>query len=196
VKGPVYWHPALYALAMKRLYGTAGFRARYAVVAEQIPAGAEVVDLCAGDGHLRHFLKADCRYTAVDMNADFVARLKRAGVDAMTADLRSVIPTADVVVMMAALYHFSPDHHALVKRALGAARRRFILAEPVENVTASSVGFIRRLSAWASDPGDGTSDKRLGSAELEALLEAVPGGRVVHRAREWVLVWDRDPPAR
>jgi hypothetical protein len=109
----------------------------------------------------------------------------------MVADLRRTIPKGDCVVMMASLYHFMPDHAALVRRCLDAASRRLVLTEPVENVTASSNAVIQRVSAWASDPGDGTSQQRMTKQDLEHLLQDVPGGRVVHRAREWVLVWDK-----
>lgn len=190
MRGPVYWHPALYAAAMKRLYGRDGFAERYTEVARHIPPGTEVVDLCAGDGLLRHHLDPSCHYTAVDMNAPFMRKLRAAGVDAVVADLNGPLPTADVVVMMAALYHFMPNHVDVVRRARAAARQRFILTEPVENVAASRSGLLRRVASWASDPGNGTSAQRLGIADLESVLEAVPGGRVVHRAREWVLVWD------
>ncbi len=191
MKGPVYWHPALYQLAMRRLYGPQGFHERYRVVAQQVPPGCDVVDLCAGDGLLRHHLPPGTAYLAVDINAAFLDGLRKQGVPTMVADLRRAIPKGDCVVMMASLYHFMPDHAALVRRCLDAASRRLVLTEPVENVTASSNAVIQRVSAWASDPGDGTSQQRMTKQDLEQLLQDVPGGRVVHRAREWVLVWDK-----
>jgi trans-aconitate methyltransferase len=160
------------------------------MVASLIPEGSEVVDLCAGDGELRRHLPESTRYTAVDMNVPFLRHLRRRGVDTVVADLRATIPTGDVVVMMASLYHFVPDHVALVKRAKGAARKRFILTEPVENVTASRHALISKAAAFASDPGDGTSHARLGVDDLQQLLRDVPGGSVTHRTREWVMVWD------
>jgi hypothetical protein len=176
---------------MRRLYGARGFDERYQVVAAQVPAGCDVVDLCAGDGRLRNYLPRGTPYTAVDLNASFLRRLSEQGVNTVVANLRDTVPAGSCVVMMAALYHFKPDHAALVRRALAASSRRFILTEPVTNVTNSAPAFLRRISAWVSDPGDGTSDRRLTSADLEQLLVDVPGGRIVHRAREWVMVWDK-----
>ena len=195
MRGPVYWHPAVYQLAMRRLYGAAGFAERYRAVAQQVPPGADVVDLCAGDGLLRHHLPPGTPYLAVDMNTTVLRALQKDGVPTMTADLRRTVPRGDCIIMMASLYHFAPDQAAMVRRCLDAAGRRLILTEPVENVTASRNPLIARLSGWISDPGDGSSHQRLGPADLEKLLEEVPGGRVVHRAREWVLVWDKAPVA-
>jgi hypothetical protein len=187
----VYWHPALYEGAMRVLYGARGACERYEVVAALIEPGTEVVDLCAGDGRLRHFLPPDVRYLAVDMNDGFLRRLRRLGVTTVKTDLRRSIPTGDIVVMMTALYHFIPDHVGFVRRAVLAARRRFILTEPMNNVTASRFPFLSSISAWASDPGDGSSARRLDDVALSELLGQVPGGRVVHRARDCVMVWDR-----
>ena len=80
MKGPVYWHPALYQLAMRRLYGAQGFQQRYRVVAQQVPPGCDVVDLCAGDGLLRHHLPPGTEYLAVDINAAFLDGLRKQGV--------------------------------------------------------------------------------------------------------------------
>ena len=191
MKGPVYWHPWLYEQAMRRLYGARGFDERYEAVASQIPPGADVVDLCAGDGRLRHYLPKGTPYTAVDLNAAFLRRLSGDGVKTVVANLRETIPQGGCVVMMAALYHFVPDHAALVRRAIAAASQRFILTEPVTNVTNSGPALLARVSAWVSDPGDGSGDQRLTTADLEQLLGDVPGGTVTHRSREWVMVWDR-----
>ncbi|MEW5849762.1 MAG: class I SAM-dependent methyltransferase [Myxococcota bacterium] len=191
MRGPVYWHPALYKLAMRRLYGKSGFEERYRVVAAHVPPGSDVIDLCAGDGRLRRYLPPGTPYLAVDTNEVFLRKLWRQGVATLHADLRRQLPCGGTVVMMASLYHFMPEHVEMVRRALQAATRRLILTEPVENVTASRVGPLARLSAWISDPGDGSSRGRLNGDDLSALLAAVPGGRVVHKAREWVLVWDK-----
>ncbi|MBI5493621.1 MAG: hypothetical protein HY904_01260 [Deltaproteobacteria bacterium] len=191
MKGPVYWHPWLYQSAMRLLYGAHGYHERYRVVAAQVPPGCDVVDLCAGDGRLRSYLPPGTRYLAVDQNPLLLRPLQASGVPTLVANLRESVPAGGCVVMMASLYHFMPQQADLVRRCLAAAGRRFILTEPVENVTASRSGIISRLSAWASDPGDGTSGQRMVAADLERLLADVPGGRVVHRAREWVLTWDR-----
>ena len=75
MRGPVYWHPRLYEAAMRALYGRAGFAERYRAVASLIPAGTDVVDLCAGDGRLRHYLPPGTPYLAVDINEPFLDML-------------------------------------------------------------------------------------------------------------------------
>ena len=196
MKGPVYWHPWLYRRVMTRLYGQIGYEERYRVVAKEVPPDCDVVDLCAGDGRLRHYLPGSVRYTAVDMNEGFLRDLQRQGVATVAANLRQTIPPGACVVMMAALYHFMPNHIALVRRAIEAASDRFILTEPVENVTSAGGSLRARIGAWASDPGDGSGGQRLCAADLEQLLRDVPGGRIAHRAREWVMVWDKRPTSQ
>src|SRR5215510_2482352 len=48
---PLYWSPWVYRLVMRALYGRA-YDERYRVVADLVPNGSHVVDLCCGCGYL------------------------------------------------------------------------------------------------------------------------------------------------
>lgn len=149
-----------YELLMVALYGR-HYRARMAAVAEQVPAGASVLELCCGPGTLyeRYLRERAAGYIGVDVNERFIARLMRRGVDARRVDLAhgcEPLPAVDVVIMQARLYHFLPHPEVVVARMLAAARERVVIAEPVRNLATSDVAVVRWLGRRAADPGVGT----------------------------------------
>jgi SAM-dependent methyltransferase len=180
-----------YELLMVALYGRY-YRSRMVAVAEQVPVGASVLELCCGPGTLyeRYLRKRAASYIGVDVNERFVARLMRRGVDARRFDLAhgsEPLPAVDVVIMQASLYHFLPDPEAVVTRMLAAARERVVIAEPVRNLATSDVAAVRWLGRRAADPGVGPHQERFTEATLDRLMDRyrerviaaflVPGGR-------------------
>ena len=187
----VYRSAAGYELLMRVLYGR-HYAARMRAVADEVPAGASVLECCCGPGTLyqRHLRGRVGEYVGVDVNPRFVARLRRRGVDARRLDLSAAVlelPRADVVILQASLYHFLPDAERIVDRLLGAADQRVIVSEPVRNLASSRVPLLARLGARATDPGVGEHAERFTEASLAALMEryrervlkafAIPGGR-------------------
>ncbi|MDQ6745631.1 MAG: class I SAM-dependent methyltransferase [Actinomycetota bacterium] len=180
-----------YEWLMRALYGR-HYGARMRMVAERVPDGASVLELCCGPGtlYLRHLQGRVSGYTGLDVNAGFVARLRARGVDARVVDLTvpvEPLPTADVAIIQASLYHFLPDAAALLERMLVAARRRVIVAEPVRNLTSSRITVVAGLGRRGADPGVGGHAQRFDESSLAALMEryrdrteetlAIPGGR-------------------
>lgn len=180
-----------YESLMRALYGR-HYGARMRMVAERVPDGAAVLELCCGPGtlYLRHLRGRVSRYTGLDVNAGFVSRLQERGVDARVVDLTNAgepLPTADVVIIQASLYHFLPDAAALLERMLGAARRRVIVAEPVRNLASSRITVVAGLGRRGADPGVGGHAQRFDESSLAELMEryrdrteesvAIPGGR-------------------
>jgi SAM-dependent methyltransferase len=180
-----------YELLMRVLYGR-HYAARMSVVAEQVPAGASVLELCCGPGtlYLHHLRDRAGSYIGVDVNERFVAALRRRGVDARQLDLAGAaepLPAADVVIMQASLYHFLPEAGALVDRMLAAARDRVIVSEPVRNLASSDLPGVALLGRRAADPGVGAHADRFTEATLDELMARyrertlaafpIPGGR-------------------
>jgi SAM-dependent methyltransferase len=180
-----------YELVMRVLYGR-HYAARMAAVADQVPAGASVLELCCGPGTLyRRYLRARAgSYIGVDVNERFVGALQSRGVDARRMDLahgREPLPAADVAIIQASLYHFLPDASAIVDRMLAAARDRVIVSEPVRNLATSSLPIVSRLGRRAADPGIGGHADRFTEATFDALMQRyreraqaaflIPGGR-------------------
>ena len=112
---------------MAVLYGRY-YRARSRSVAELVPRGASVLELCCGPGtlYLGHLRAKGVRYRGLDLNPAFVAALRRRGADAEVRDVGAAepLPPADVVLIQASLYHFLPDARAVVDRMRAAARDR------------------------------------------------------------------------
>lgn len=183
-----------YELLMRVLYAH-HYYARMRVVAEHVPAGSSVLELCCGPGTLyrRHLRDRASAYVGLDVNERFVATLRRRGVDARRVDLSPArpgeelpqtdrapprpaegaapLPRADVVIMQASLYHFLPDAGPIVARMLAAATDRVIISEPIRNLTTSGVPGVARLGSHAADPGVGGHAERFTEATLDRLME-------------------------
>lgn len=165
----IYRSASLYELAMFLLYGR-HYNSRYRAIAELIPAGTSVLDLCCGPALLYHrYLRdRDVEYTGLDINANFIARLIRRGGRGQVWDLRGeqALPPADYVIMQASLYHFLPDATDIVDRMLQAARKRVIIAEPVRNLATSESRFLSLLGRRFTNPGSGEPGLRYTEASL------------------------------
>ena len=190
----VYRNPLLYESLMIALYGR-HYPARFRVIAELIPAGSRVLELCCGPGILfRRYLKAKgVDYTGLDINARFIAELRRRAGRGLVWDLHSnqPLPPADVVVMQASLYQFLPDPEPVVRRMLAAAEAQVIIAEPIRNLSDSPIPnpggqrpALHRRRAWCqadavhrADPGGVLRSPRADS-QPEVPHPGRPGSRL------------------
>jgi len=180
-----------YEVLMRALYGR-HYADRMRAVAEQVPAGPSVLELCCGPATLyRRYLRGRAgAYIGLDVNERFVTRLARHGIDARRVDLAAstaALPEADVAIMQASLYHFLPEAGPIIERMLVAARQLVVISEPVRNLASSSLPLIGQLGRRAADPGVGGHGGRFTEATLDALMEhyrdrvtaafLIPGGR-------------------
>jgi SAM-dependent methyltransferase len=165
----IYRNASVYELAMLLLYGR-HYTSRYSAIAELIPPGSSVLDLCCGPALLYHrYLRAKAvQYTGLDINANFIGRLIRRGGSGQVWDLRSeeALPSADYVIMQASLYHFLPEASPVVDRMLQAARTRVILAEPIRNLATSDSRLLSLLGRLFTNPGVGEHSLRFTEASL------------------------------
>jgi SAM-dependent methyltransferase len=202
----IYRSAVGYELLMRALYGR-HYADRMRAIATEVPPGSSVLELCCGPATLyRRFLHGrTSRYLGVDVNPGFVAALRRRGVDALQLDLAAEdrpLPSADVVIIQASLYHFLPRAERVVDRMLAAARDRVIVSEPVRNLASSDVAIVRIVGRRASDPGTGGHARRFDDRSLDAFMAryrgqilktfAIPGGR----ERVYVLEASRCGPDR
>jgi SAM-dependent methyltransferase len=175
---------------MLALYGR-HYGARYRVLAELVPAGASVLDVCCGPGALfdRYLRPKGVEYTGLDINPGFVARVVQLGGRGHVQDARddAPLPRADIVIMQASLYQFLPDVVPVVDRMRRAAGSRVIVAEPIRNLAASRAPGLAALAARFTDPGQGAQPRRFDEASLDAFFRTlepsptrsflIPGGR-------------------
>jgi SAM-dependent methyltransferase len=166
----IYRSSSLYELAMLALYGR-HYGSRYRAIAELVPNGSSVLDLCCGPALLYHrYLRPkSVRYTGLDVNAKFIDRLTRRGASGQVRDLRSeeALPEADYVIMQASLYHFLPDPSPVMDRMLRAARRQVIVSEPIRNLSSSDSRLLALVGKLLTDPGVGNHSQRFNEASLD-----------------------------
>jgi SAM-dependent methyltransferase len=174
-KSFIYKSTFVYELAMLVLYGR-HYPSRYRAIAELIPDGSSVLDLCCGPALLyhRHLSSKAVQYTGLDINEKFVDQLIRRGANGRVWDLRSSepLPSADYVIMQASLYHFLPEASPIVNRMLLAARNQVIIAEPIRNLTSSHSGLLSFLGRLFTNPGSAEQPLRFTEASLADFFSA------------------------
>jgi ubiquinone/menaquinone biosynthesis C-methylase UbiE len=98
---------------MRALYGR-HYGARMRAVAEEVPRGVSVVELCCGPGtlYLRYLQGRVGGHVGLDVSPRFVHRLRQRGVDARVLDLSDAsgepLPDADVAILRPAFTTSSP----------------------------------------------------------------------------------------
>ena len=175
---------------MRVLYGR-HYGSRFQAIAQLIPDGASVLDLCCGPArlYLRYLKPKSVRYVGLDINEKFIARLNHEGGTGELWDVHSArpLPEADYVVMQASLYYFLPDPSAVVDRMLQAARKNVIVAEPIRNLSDSRIPLLALFARAQTDAGGGSPAGRFTETSLDAFFEEyarqvsrsflIPGGR-------------------
>ena len=170
----IYRNALIYESAMRVLYGR-GYGDRDRALAQLIPEGSSVLDLCCGPATLfsRYLKQKRVRYTGLDINAGFVARLLSNGGVGIVWNLEEdrPLPRAEYVIMQASLYHFLPTASPVVERMLAAAERQVLIAEPIRNVVDSRLAIVAALARKFANPGTGDQPHRFDEARLDGLLE-------------------------
>ena len=149
--GLIYSTPWIYEVVLWFLYRNS-IMDRFNAVADEIEIGDVVVDLCAGTSLLHEVLSdKSVYYKAYDINPVFVKVLRSKGIDAHCCDVeRMDIPSADIITMSSALYHFYPNCQQFIERMCMNARKKVILVEPVNNHSNSSFHLWGEFARWMS----------------------------------------------
>lgn len=195
--GFLYQHPRIYDLALYGLYRGAPHD-RFRRVADEIPEGASVVDLCAGTGFLHNQLRdKNVRYLALDINPTLVAHLQKSGIDARVFDVSSdVIPQADIVTMCSSLYHFHPHCADIIQRMRTAARHKVVILEPVHNAVHSRFRFVRWLGEQAGKVNGKVNAFYFSPDTFQYLTQTQPGFRDLQPTgggRDMLAIFDSAP---
>jgi len=169
-KSLLYKNAAVYNLVMRLLYGR-HYASRCTRISQLIPAGSTVLDLCCGSAVLyhRHLRQKSVAYTGLDINPRFVKALEERGIPGILWDVRSnaALPGADFVVMQASLYHFFPNASRVIDRMLEAARKKVIIAEPIQNLATSKLPIISAIAGRLSGPVVSSIPQRFTEATLD-----------------------------
>ena len=128
---------------------------RFRAVAEWVPDGAEVLDVCCGDGALLEHLPANVRYRGLDRSAAFLRTARQRGRPVEWFDACSQsLPKSEVVVCQVSLYQFYPRAEQMLARLFEAATRRLIVSESVWSLTRSKLPLVAPVIAWAMRAND------------------------------------------
>ena len=155
MRSPLYWHPVIYQIFMRLLYGT-HFQDRYKAIADLIPSFSDVMELCMGDGYLyRNYLRQKkVKYLGLDINETFVRQAGRRGITARIHDLiTDPLPSHDYLILQGSLYQFIPHESQIVQKALNASRRMLVVAEPVKNLSSGRNRVVSLIAAYSANPG-------------------------------------------
>ena len=171
----IYKSTAIYELIMLALYGR-HYPSRYRAIAELIPPGSNVLELCCGPSILfRRYLKPKrVQYTGIDLNEKFVRQVIRCGGTGLLMDLREdqPLPAADYVIMQGSLFHFLPDASRIINRISQAARKQVIIAEPVRNFASCRWRPLAWVAAHLTNPGVGPQSSRFTEESLNHLFSS------------------------
>jgi hypothetical protein len=153
----LYKNVFLYSLAMRLLYRNY-YTARYREVANLIPWGCTVVDVCSGDCYLyRKYLSPKCvRYIGLDNSPQFVKSAQILGVNCRLFDARTdELPFGDILIMQGSLYQFLPRPDAILKKIILAAQSKAIIAEPIKNMSSSNNTLFAVIAKYLTRPNGG-----------------------------------------
>jgi hypothetical protein len=184
MKSPIYWHPLIYNAAMRYAYGK-HFLGRYFAVANLVPDGVSVHEICAGNFYLflRGLRGRNVDYTGSDLNRGFVRAARGRGIEARCINvLRDPIPCADIIVMHGSLYQFMPRHAEVVDAMIAASRLSTIVAEPIVNFSTSSNALLAFLARRLTDPGSGPKPERFTEKWLDDFMYGRYRERIEHTA--------------
>lgn len=147
---------------------------RFRAVAEWVPDGAEVLDVCCGDGSLVDHLPRNVSYRGLDCSRAFLRTARRRGRPVERFDVCSEsLPKSEVVICQVSLYQFYPLVDQMLARLFEAATQRLIVSESVWSLTRSKLPLVAPLIAWAmraNDLSDGYF--RFTPEELDRLFAA------------------------
>ncbi|MFZ4700243.1 MAG: methionine biosynthesis protein MetW [Candidatus Methylumidiphilus sp.] len=147
---------------------------RFRAVAEWVPDGAEVLDVCCGDGSLVNHLPPTVSYRGLDRSSVFIRNAQKRGRTVEWFDVCSErLPKAEIVICQVSLYQFYPLLEQTLERRFDAATQRLIVSESVWSLTRSKIPLVPPLIAWAmrtNDLSDGYF--RFTPEELDRLFAA------------------------
>lgn len=189
MKGFMYWHPKLYSITMKFLYGKEMYNKRYECMAKECK-GMSILDVGCADCHLSDYFPKE-KYIGVDINERFIKISIKKGLNAKILDvLKNDIPHAECIMISGILHQLYPNHEKLIKKAMANASKRVVICEPTTHIASSKNSFISKIARIINDPGYGSPKKRLNKKELFALYRKYKARKVYEIGRDSFAVFD------
>jgi len=164
---------------MRFLYG-ANYEARLKSIANEIPRGSKVLDVCCGDCAIfKSELKGRNEYLGIDSNPYFISGAIEKSVNVTGLDVsREDLPKSEIVIMLSSLYQFIPYHKEIVDKMLRSAEKRVIISEPVRNLASSKNPFISFIARYSVNPGSGNKKHRFNERTLIHFFKKNYGNKI------------------
>ena len=188
----IYSSPPLLGLMLRIKYGRF-YHLRLKKVAQEVPEGSRVIDLCCGDCaiYFRHLRKKRVEYLGIEINPRMARIMREKGVRVISSDVRSYdIPPCDVLLCLASLYQFSNEAANVIGSAQQMARK-IILLEPVENLACSGNPLVASIAARMTDFGEGPVSFRFQEDELIKMWCNVGFSTIERVGPELMGIWNR-----
>jgi len=183
MKGFVYWHPLLYTITMKILYGRKMYKKRYECMARE-SKGMFVVDVGCADCHLAEYIAKD-KYLGIDINEKFLKSAKKKGIRVKLVNVsKQNLPKAECIVISGILHQLYPNHELLIKKALSRASKRVVICEPIRHLASSKNTFIAKIARMINNPGYGSPKKRLNKKELFQIYKKYNAKKIYEVGRD------------
>lgn len=169
----------------------------FQAVAEWIPDGAKVLDVCCGDGRLTDYLPSSVDYRGLDQSPVMVNAGRQQGRDINEFDLRQDnLPQLQIIVCQVSLFQFHPKEKEVLARLFEAAQQRLIITESVFSLTQSRWSWISSIVAWGTRVDDMSDTHFRFTPETLAELFLPYKENLQHNAeicggRDWIYILDK-----
>ncbi|MFH1069955.1 MAG: methionine biosynthesis protein MetW [Candidatus Glassbacteria bacterium] len=186
MRGLVYLHPLIYRTFMRIIY-RGQFELRYKKIAELIPDGSVVNDICCGDGYIysKYLRSKKVSYHGFDNNPSFIRWLRANGIKSSLLDIyHDPLPSGDILLLQASLYQFIPEHESLLKKLLASIHKKIIISEPITNLSSNKSRLISKFAQWMSATEKGPCRERFDREKLMELFAKFGASEVINCGRD------------
>lgn len=154
-KSFVYKNIYIYRFILNVLY-SGDYRNRFVDIITCLETPKTVVELCFGDIYIaKYCADNNIDWCGFDLNESFVRYAQGLGYKAELADLMQLkdLPQCEACLMQGSLYHFH-DKLDFIFNLVFASTKRFIISEPIKNISSSS-GLLGRIARVSANAGNG-----------------------------------------
>jgi len=135
-------------------------------VIKYISENESVLELCAGYGEFKNYLKSN-DYAGIELNKNFVDYGKKKGYKLIQGNILDIeFPKSDVIVMFSSFYHFIDCSDSLIKK-MKESSKKIIICEGYKCLTSSKSNILSKIGILLTKSTADTANKRWSEEELK-----------------------------
>gem|GEM_PF-5254834 len=191
---PIYWNLHFYRMVIRFLYwlARADMDEEYRLISKL--ADGEVLEVCCGDAYLSRFVDKS-KYVGMDMNSYFAEKLRRKGLNIVTADItRDKVSSAENIIMIISLYHFLTSEVSpleIIQKLRNASIKKTIICEPYQNISGWVEPLSQYLPFYFTYVSGNTAHKRFNKSSLQKLFSDSGADEVIETERSLIAVYKK-----